>query len=134
VRAVLDPNVLISALISSRGAPAQLIVRWLDGHFELVVSPALLDELARALAYPKLAARISRPEAEAFVALLRDGAEVVRDPADTAKRSSDPDDDYLIALAEADRAVLVSGDRDLLALAGDLPVLTARAFLDLLET
>jgi uncharacterized protein len=133
VRAVLDPNVLISAVLSRRGARAQLLARWLGGHFELVVSPSLLDELARALAYPKLAARIPSAEAEAYVALLRRAATLAPDPHDPPPRSADPGDDCLIALAEAERAALVSGDRHLLALADALPVLSARAFLELLD-
>jgi len=54
VRAVLDPNVLISALLSPAGAPAELFTRWFAGEFELVVSPALLEELERALVYPEI--------------------------------------------------------------------------------
>jgi predicted nucleic acid-binding protein len=42
VRAVLDPNILIAALLSPAGAPAQLVGRWLGGAFELVVSETLL--------------------------------------------------------------------------------------------
>ena len=45
MRVVLDPNVLIAALLSPSGAPAQIISRWLGGGFELVVSKALLSEL-----------------------------------------------------------------------------------------
>jgi len=52
------------------------------------------------------------------------------DPAEPAAQSVDPGDDYLLALAEQERAVLVSGDRHLLALADELPIQTARAFLD----
>lgn len=44
----------------------------------------------------------------------------------------DPDDDYLIVLSSAHRAALVSGDKDLLALEGKIPVFSPRAFLDLL--
>lgn len=47
-------------------------------------------------------------------------------------RSRDPDDDYLIALASAERAALVSGDRHLLALDHEIPVFSPRAFEDLL--
>jgi len=50
VRAVLDPNVLVSALLSRSGAPAQIVARWLRGEFELVLSELLLAELGRALA------------------------------------------------------------------------------------
>jgi predicted nucleic acid-binding protein len=49
-------------------------------------------------------------------------------------RNADPGDDYLIALAEQEQAVLVSGDKHLLALGEELPIETARAFLDKLGT
>jgi predicted nucleic acid-binding protein len=61
---------------------------------------------------------------------LRREAILVDDPAEApTSRSEDPGDDYLLALAEAERAALVSGDRDPLALTEELPVLTAREFL-----
>jgi len=44
-------------------------------------------------------------------------------------RSSDPDDDYLIALAAAERALLVSGDVHLTSLANRVPVRTPAEFL-----
>jgi putative PIN family toxin of toxin-antitoxin system len=132
LRAVLDPNVLIAALLSRGGAPAQIVSRWLAGEVELVVSETLLAELERALAYPKLRSRVPEEEAGAFVALLRDGALLATDPHAPVGRSEDPGDDYLVALSERERAILVSGDRHLLALADELPIWTARAFLDAL--
>jgi uncharacterized protein len=130
VRAVLDPNILIAALLSPGGAPAQIIGRWLGGEFELVVSETLLGELERALGYPKLRRRIPADDAAEFVSLLRHAATPVGDPEAGAHRSADSGDDYLLALAEHQRAVLVSGDRHLLALAEHLPIQSARAFLD----
>lgn len=130
MRAVLDPNILIAALLSKRGAPAQLVSRWLAGEFELVVSEALLAELERALAYPKLRARVNADQVTEFVALLRHGAILAPDPTQPPRRSADPGDDYLLALAESERSVLVSGDQHVLALGDDLPVQTARVFLD----
>ena len=50
------------------------------------------------------------------------------DAAEVVQRSADPRDDYLLALAEKERAVLVSGDRHLLVLADELPVRTPREF------
>jgi putative PIN family toxin of toxin-antitoxin system len=130
VRAVLDPNVLIAALLSAPGAPAQLVDRWLGGEFELVVSDALLAALERALAYPKLRRHVPPDEAAEFVALLRDALTLEPDPPQPTRRSADPGDDYLIALAEAERGLLVTGDQHLLALADRLPIQTARGFLD----
>ena len=88
MRAVLDPNVLIASLLSRSGAPALIVSRWLAGEFELVVSEALLAELARALAYPKIRKRIAEDEALAFVELLRQTARPESDPEAPAPRSA----------------------------------------------
>ena len=48
-------------------------------------------------------------------------------------QSADPNDDYLLALATAERAVLVSGDRQLTILAERLPVRNPAEFLALLD-
>src|SRR3546814_7974514 len=62
VRAVLDVNVIISAVLSPSGRPAEVLRRWLDGSVELVVSPMLLEELDRALGHKKLASRVRSEE------------------------------------------------------------------------
>jgi putative PIN family toxin of toxin-antitoxin system len=130
LRAVLDPNVLISALLSPAGTPARLLAAWLGGAFELVVSPALLAELGRALRYPKIRDRVTASEARELVALLRRHATVVDDPSSPPPvRSADPGDDYLLALAAISRAVLVSGDRHLLELGAGFPVDASAGFL-----
>jgi putative PIN family toxin of toxin-antitoxin system len=103
------------------------------GEFELIASQALLDELERALAYSKLRRHISASAAAELVRWVADNATVVPTPdADPPVQSSDQDDDYLIALASAHRAALVSGDKHLLALEGEIPVFSPRAFLDVL--
>lgn len=130
MRAVLDPNVLISALLSPDGAPARLLRARLHGGFELVVSPDLLAELERALGYPKLRKRVSADDARAFLDWLASTADMAEDPDDPpAVTSRDPGDDYLIALAESQRAALVSGDEHLLELADRIPVFTPAGFL-----
>lgn len=133
MRAVLDPNVIVSAVLSRRGTPATLLRVWLNGEYELVVSPALLDELERVLGYPKIATRVSPSEANELLDMLRRHAELVEDPGDAPPvRSPDPDDDYLISLAKAATAVIVSGDADLRGLADRLPVYSPAGFLALL--
>ncbi len=134
MRAVLDPNVIISAVLSPEGAPARAIQAWLRGEFEIVLSPALLEELERAFNYPKLRKRIEPEEADQIVEWLRSTATMAVDPDDPpAIRSPDPGDDYLIALAESERAALVSGDQHLLGLAENLPIFSPVDFLGLLE-
>lgn len=134
MRAVLDPNVIISALLSPSGTPARLLLAWLDGAFELVVSETLIAELERALAYPKLRDRIRAEDAAELIAVLSRSAATVEDPPEPAPaRSPDPDDDYLVSLAQAASAVLVSDDKHLLGLKELIPVHAAGEFLTMLE-
>jgi uncharacterized protein len=134
LRAVLDPNVIISALLAPAGTPAALVRTWSAGAFELVASPLLLAELKRALAYPKLGTRIDESEATAVIEWLGRSATIVQDPDEPAPwASEDPGDDYLIALAAHEHAALVSGDRHLLELAAGLPIYAPADFLSLLD-
>jgi putative PIN family toxin of toxin-antitoxin system len=105
----------------------------LSGGFELIVSDHLLSELGRALKYPKLRDRISATEAAALSDLLKASATLAPDPPRPPKRSRDAGDDYLVALAASCSAVLVTGDRDILALGPDLPVYAPSKFLALLD-
>jgi len=133
LRAVLDPNVIISATLSPGGSPARVFHLWLEGGYELVCSPFLLEELAVALTYPKLSKHIRSDESEELLQLLRRGALMVDDSAIPPDVSSpDPRDDYLIALAGKSRSVLVSGDRDLLDLSDQIPVYSPTEFLALI--
>lgn len=133
LRAVLDVNVLISAILSPTGAPARLLLAWQTGAFELIVSPALLAELARALGYPKLRRLVPAADADAYVDWLERSATVAHDPdGPPPVRAVDPDDDYLVALAADQRAILVSGDRHLLSLAEDFPVMRPARFVAVL--
>jgi hypothetical protein len=130
LRAVVDVNVLISAVLSPTGAPARLLLAWQAGAFDLIVSPALLAELARALCYAKPRRLVPAADADAYVDWLERSATVAHDPdGPPPVRADDPDDEYLVALAADRRAMLVSGDRHLLALAGDFPVITPAGFL-----
>ncbi len=135
MRAVLDPNVIVSAVLSSLGTPARLLQAWLQGRFELIVSPLLLAELERTLAYPKLRRRVAPEEAHRIVEWLTSSATSAKDPNEPPPtRSLDPGDDYLLALAAREDAALVSGDKHLVRLAGALPIFTPARFLGLLGT
>jgi len=132
VRAVFDPNVVISGLLSRDGSPAEALLAWQEGRFELIGSSLLLAELGRALAYPKLRARISERDADAALRWLSHGATIADDPTgEPPLHSEDPGDDHLIALAARERAALISGDRHLLSLAGRIPVYSPREFVAL---
>ena len=134
LRVVLDPGVLVSAVISPTGPPAEALDAWRDGEFDLVVSPKLLDELEDVLLRPKFRAYASTVQVSAYVEALAAEALAFDDPGDPPRVAADPDDDYLLALARAAGAeLLVSGDKHLTDLA-DPPVrvLTPRSLLELL--
>jgi putative PIN family toxin of toxin-antitoxin system len=134
LRAVLDPNVIISAALSPGGSPGRLFRYWLEGAYELVVSPLPLDELERALGYSKLRDRVTTDETQELLEVLARAGVTVEDPdAPPEVRSPDPDDDYLTALASVSRSVLVSGDTDLLGLADQIPVYSPAEFLAMIE-
>jgi putative PIN family toxin of toxin-antitoxin system len=135
MRAVVDVNVFISAFLSRTGAPASVILAWLNGDFEMIISPKLLAELERALGYRKFKNRILPSEVNELVALVRSESIIEEDSEDLATiRSADPGDDYLIALALTTRSILVSGDSHLLVLADKVPVYTPATFLERLST
>jgi putative PIN family toxin of toxin-antitoxin system len=130
-RAVLDTNVLVSALISPGGPSAALLLELRAGAFELVVSPMLPAELGDVLGRPKLRPYVTAPEATACVEFIGHEAMIHDDPlAALEPLSADPDDEYLLDLARAAATdVLVSGDSHLLVLRDIVPVMTPAEFL-----
>jgi hypothetical protein len=67
-RVVIDPGVLVSAFISPRkAAPALLVDAFLDGHFEMLVSPKLIAELTDVLGREKFAAHAADGRAAAWI-------------------------------------------------------------------
>ncbi len=133
IRAVLDVNVLVSAVFSRDGAPGRLISGWDEGQFELVTSPALIRELSAVLARPRIKKRAKTADTIHLLESLEQAALIVEDPVRRPTvRSADPDDDYLIALAMSQQAALVSGDRHLTDLRGTIPVFSPAEFLDYL--
>jgi putative PIN family toxin of toxin-antitoxin system len=130
LRAVLDVNALISATLASRGPSARIVRAWRDGEFELIVSPLLLDELQRAFNYLKIRERVTAEESHQLVRLLQNEAVVVADPQTPPPiRSPDQGDDYLLALAANEQAVLVSQDQHLLSLGEKYPIQSPDDFL-----
>lgn len=134
-RVVIDPGVLISAAISRTGAPALLLLLWIEGRFEMVVSPLLLGELRRVRLRPKFRSHMTEPDALEYVALFARRGISVEDPPGPRQLATDPKDDYLFALAHtAGARFVVSGDAHLTgAKEVDVPVLTPRTFLEMLQ-
>jgi putative PIN family toxin of toxin-antitoxin system len=133
---VLDTNSVLSALVFPNGRLAALREAWQQARCEPLVSKATVEELVRVLTYPKF-----RLDAEQQRELLGDYvsyATVVRMPAKAPRTPvcRDPSDVPFLELALAGSAdFLVTGDRDLLALAARFvnPIITPAQFLKALE-
>ncbi len=136
-RVVFDTNVFVAAVTSHEGVSARLLLAAGGGRFRLIVSPMLLDELSAVLARPKFRRYLSTEGALRFVEVIRELADVVDDPPERYEPiTDDPDDDFLVVLAEAVGAdALVSGDPHLTTLQrAGLTVMTPRSFLDALNS
>jgi putative PIN family toxin of toxin-antitoxin system len=135
-RIVLDTNVFVAAVTSREGVSARLLLAARAGRFQLVASPLPLDELVDVLSRPKFQRYLSTEDARRFVDAVRALALIVDGPPEGADPiTDDPDDDFLVLLAEAAGAdVLVSGDPDLTAVQRPgLVVMTPRSFLASLD-
>jgi putative PIN family toxin of toxin-antitoxin system len=139
IRAVLDTNLFVSMTIRPGGVPDQIRLAWQDARFTLLTSPHLVTEIRRVLTYPRLRAliRLSREEEEGLLRLLVDDAEMSAGSLELTAVGADPTDNIVLACAvEGHAHYIVSGDTHLLSLReyAGIPIITARAFLDVLET
>ena len=131
MRVVLDTNVLVSGLFFG-GISRAVLEAWATGRFELVVSPLIVDE------YLRTCDRLSESHSgiqyrEALAAVIGHATLVPDDPSEPV--AADPDDDKFLWCARDAGAVVVSGDADLVDVAGwqGVDVLRPRAFLESLD-
>lgn len=138
IRAVLDANVFVSAVLSPKGIPAQIVAAWRDERFHLVASEAILEEIDRVLHYPKIRRRHRWTEEQiqvfveylARLAILTSGERMVK------VISEDPSDNrYIECAIQGEVEYLVSGDQHLLGLGAyqEIRIVTPRDFLDVLK-
>ena len=120
VRVVLDTNVLVSALLFSHGRLSWLRPCWQSGQLVPVLAQPTALELLRVLAYPKF--RLATQDRERLLADLLPWSESWSGPIHShGPRVRDAHDQVFLDLAlAAATPLLVSGDADLLALAGSL--------------
>lgn len=113
MKVVLDANVIVSAFISSRGAPRQIVDQWRAEAFQLLTSEAILLEVSRVLRYPKIAAlhRLTETELREFLTLLREESAVVITTETLAVSLDEADNRYLECAVAGSADYLVTGDK-----------------------
>jgi putative PIN family toxin of toxin-antitoxin system len=128
LRVVLDTNVLVSGLAYPEGFPGRIVGAWRTGNLDVVLSKYILNEMVRVL--PKLS-RNKRSTAE--IRDLADSflfmAEIVEPGGELDEALRDAADQLVLGTLLAAKAdYLITGDKDLLALAGKYPIVTSAAF------
>ena len=76
--------------------PRDLIIKWAQGEFELVVSTYLLYELQAALSRPNFRKYLTFPVLFQYVMWIADNASVGPDSTGSPRYTGDPGDDYLV--------------------------------------
>jgi putative PIN family toxin of toxin-antitoxin system len=128
LRVVLDTHVLVSGLAYPGSIPGRIVAAWRQGGLEAVLSHYILNELARVL--PRLPRmRMTPAESRDLTDSLMFLADVVEPEGveDTRLRDS-ADQPVLLTLLAAKADYLITGDKDLLALANQYPILTPAEF------
>jgi len=115
MRVVLDTNVYISFLLTRGVTISHILDAWEKNTFTLLISPQVLAEIRRVMAYPHLKARIKPHEAEALLEALENDAVMLEGKLALTGITPDPKDNMVIACGEEGKAdYIVSGDPHLL--------------------
>jgi len=127
-RVVLDTNVLVSGIAYPNGVPGKLLSQWRAGGLAAVLSAYILDEAARVL--PRVATpAFNLDDVPHILNALAELAEVVVPSAEPIPELRDAADQPVMGTLVASGAeYLITGDKDLLALAGKYPVVTPAEF------
>jgi putative PIN family toxin of toxin-antitoxin system len=116
-RVVFDTTTVVSALVFKGGSLVWLRQHWRQGSCNPLISRNTAAELTRVLGYPKF--RLSPEDRRELLAEYLPHCEVIERIRKCASVCRDKNDQPFLDLAQSGRAdFLVSGDRDLLALAG----------------
>ncbi len=139
LRVVVDTNVIVSGVISKKGAPAELLDAWSEHRFDLIISDAIIEEINRVLREPRLKEifNISDGRILRLMELFHSDGILVPGSANVqGEIPADPSDEkFLAAALDGDADVIVSGDSDLLNLGSfqNIVILTARQFVNSLR-
>jgi len=128
LRVVLDTNILVSAIAYPGSTPGRIFSAWQSGQLDVVLSRYILDEMERVL--PRFArVKLNTSEIRDLADSFMFKAEIVEPTAiQEASLRDEADAPVLGTLLAAKADYLITGDKDLLALAAEYPIVTPAAF------
>ena len=138
ITAVLDANVLVSAILTPKGHPAKILREWRAGSFDVVISLSILKEIQRVISYPKIKKRLTQSDLEVneFLLGLAQFSIMVYGETQIDVIKEDPTDNKYLACAHKGEAdFLVTGDQHLLKLQNHkgTRIITPKEFLNILK-
>ena len=128
LRVVLDTNVLVSGLAYPGSVPGRIVGVWRQGGLDVVLSRYILDEMSRVL--PRLnRVGLSPSEIRDLVDSFMFLADLVEPDGGRDASLRNPTDQQVLGTLLASKAdYLITGDKDLLALAEKFPIVTPAMF------
>ena len=116
MKAVLDTNILVSALIKA-GKPRDLFNKLVKDK-QIVLSRDILKEFLEVIENPKIAKYTSEKDLAIFLKTLKSAARIVQVKSKFKAVKEDPDDDTIIRSAYDSKSnYIISGDKHLLSIA-----------------
>jgi putative PIN family toxin of toxin-antitoxin system len=135
VKAVIDTNVFISAIIIKKSIPREIFNLFRKKKYELTISPLILAEIIKTLEKPKIKRYIKDQEPKDILAYLQEFAEFVS-PEEKVSACRDRKDNIILECALAGKVdFIITGDNDLLILKTfhNIEIITPKLFLDKLS-
>lgn len=117
MRIVLDANIFVSALISSKGNPAKVVDKWLAGQFDVLISQPIIDEILRVTNYKRIQkkyAKVRENRLEFVELIITQG--IWEEPLEklTIVSADESDNRYVECAISGNAQYIVSGDEHLL--------------------
>jgi putative PIN family toxin of toxin-antitoxin system len=132
VRIVLDTNVLLSALLTPQGLPAQVLMLTLAGELTLLFDERVLEEYREVLSRPRFAIPPAKAD-EILRQLEADGERIAAAPVELTL--PDPDDRAFVEVALSGHAdALVTGNARHFPPDLGIVVLSPRALLERIDS
>lgn len=133
LRVVLDTNVLLSGIAYPASVPGKILSAWRHGSVEVLLSGYIVEELRRVLPRLSHIHGLSTAEIDDLVDVLSIQAELITPQPNIEPALRDEKDQPILAtLLAAGHAAgvdyLITGDKDLLALAERYPIVSPAQF------